>query len=278
MTPVTYRNDLFSPSPLKGPVATDIYRPSAHNAQAVILAAGSGRRLTGGDSEAPPKALLEFEGQTLLHRHIRNLEQCGIAHITVVVGYHADQVRAAARSGAVSAVVDTRENVDFREGSILSLLAARSALCAGHPILLMDADVLCESRLLAALVQGEPGSRLLVDRVFEAGDEPVKLCVAGDRIVDFHKRPRNAFDWCGESVGFFWLEGETAAAIARRAEAIAGDGGRRLEYEDAIREVMLDPTQARFGFRDITGLPWIEIDFPEDVVRAREFVLPALAQ
>ena len=106
----------------------------------------------------------------------------------------------------------------------------------------------------------------------------MKLCVAGDRIVDFHKRPRNAFDWCGESVGFFWLEGETAAAIARRAEAIAGDGGRRLEYEDAIREVMLDPTQARFGFRDITGLPWIEIDCPEDVVRAREFVLPALAQ
>ena len=25
----------------------------------------------------------------------------------------------------------------------------------------------------------------------------------------------------------------------------------------------------RFGFEDVTGLPWTEIDFPEDVVRAR---------
>ena len=31
-----------------------------------------------------------------------------------------------------------------------------------------------------------------------------------------------------------------------------------------------------FGFEDVTGLPWIEIDFPEDVVRARDEVLPAI--
>ena len=31
-----------------------------------------------------------------------------------------------------------------------------------------------------------------------------------------------------------------------------------------------------FGFEDVSGLPWIEIDFPEDVVRATEEVLPAI--
>jgi choline kinase len=31
-----------------------------------------------------------------------------------------------------------------------------------------------------------------------------------------------------------------------------------------------------FGFEDVSGLPWIEIDFPEDVVRAEEEVLPAI--
>mgnify|MGYP001815320266 FL=1 len=31
-----------------------------------------------------------------------------------------------------------------------------------------------------------------------------------------------------------------------------------------------------FGFEDISGLPWIEIDFPGDVVRARDEVLPAI--
>jgi len=31
-----------------------------------------------------------------------------------------------------------------------------------------------------------------------------------------------------------------------------------------------------FGFEDISGLPWIEIDFPEDAQRAEAAVLPNL--
>jgi choline kinase len=32
----------------------------------------------------------------------------------------------------------------------------------------------------------------------------------------------------------------------------------------------------RFGAEDVTGLPWTEIDFPEDLDRARSVILPAL--
>jgi choline kinase len=31
-----------------------------------------------------------------------------------------------------------------------------------------------------------------------------------------------------------------------------------------------------FGYEDVTGLPWVEIDFAEDVRRARDEVLPAI--
>ena len=31
-----------------------------------------------------------------------------------------------------------------------------------------------------------------------------------------------------------------------------------------------------FGFEDVSGLPWIEIDFPEDVARAGAEILPAI--
>jgi choline kinase len=33
-----------------------------------------------------------------------------------------------------------------------------------------------------------------------------------------------------------------------------------------------------FGFEDITGLPWIEIDFADDVLRARSEILPRLVE
>ena len=32
----------------------------------------------------------------------------------------------------------------------------------------------------------------------------------------------------------------------------------------------------RFGYEDVTGKPWIEIDFPQDLARARAEVLPAV--
>ena len=32
----------------------------------------------------------------------------------------------------------------------------------------------------------------------------------------------------------------------------------------------------RVGIEDITGLPWIEIAFPEDIMRARKEILPTI--
>jgi choline kinase len=53
--------------------------------------------------------------------------------------------------------------------------------------------------------------------------------------------------------------------------------GRGAEpYEPAIREVVLNGPPGRFGWEDVTGEPWIEIDFPEDLERARAVVLPRI--
>ncbi len=41
--------------------------------------------------------------------------------------------------------------------------------------------------------------------------------------------------------------------------------------------MILASAPERFGFEDISGLPWTEIDFPEDVEKARA-LLPALVR
>jgi choline kinase len=46
-----------------------------------------------------------------------------------------------------------------------------------------------------------------------------------------------------------------------------------MEYEDALLEFF---GQTRVGFERIGGLPWVEIDFPEDVDRAEREILPRL--
>jgi choline kinase len=245
--------------------------------KALILAAGVGRRLgePGAGRRKMPKAMLDFDGKTLLARHIGILRELGISDITVVIGFAAAQMRAALAALDQGPPVCAVTNPDFREGSVVSLWAGRAVLHSGAPVILMDADVLYDVRLMMRLIDSPNADCLLLDREIEPGDEPVKLCVRDGRIVDFHKRPSKPHDWYGESVGFFRFSSAAAAELADRAEDYVATGRRMMEYEEPIRDMIIASAADRFGFEDITGLPWTEIDFPEDVVKARA-LLPAL--
>jgi choline kinase len=94
-------------------------------------------------------------------------------------------------------------------------------------------------------------------------------------MVDFAKCPEHAHDWHGESVGFFKLSPAMAAALADACEAYINAGRIDVEYEEAIRDLILAQPR-RFAYVDVTDLPWTEIDFPNDVEKARDVVLPNL--
>ena len=146
---------------------------------------------------------------------------------------------------------------------------------AGNPVLLMVGDVLYDRRMLTRLL-GAPGEAVhLVDRAIEPGDEPVKVCFRGEKIVDFRKLPEHAHDWHGESVGFFKFSPMMAALLADRCERRMAEGQASTEYEEAIRDLILENGNA-FHACDVSDLPWTEIDFPEDLARAREEILPRL--
>jgi choline kinase len=246
--------------------------------RALILAAGVGVRLHDGrpHGHEPPKALLRFGGRSLLRRHIAILREAGVSDISIVVGYREDAIRDEL-NGDAGEPPHLIVNHDFEMGSIVSLLAGRRVLESGRPVILMDADVLYDGRLMARLLMSEKPNCLLLDRNIEPGEEPVKLCVSNGHIVDFHKRPKASHEWHGESVGFFRFVPDAAAELAVRAQGYVDAGRTELEYEEPIRDMILSGPIGRFGFEDISGLPWTEIDFPDDIVKARA-LLPLLLQ
>jgi len=240
---------------------------------AILLAAGVGRRL--GQDKRAPKVLLEFGDRSLLARHIDALEACGVDELVVIAGFEAEQLQAALGRLNPSFRVRLVTNPRFTEGSSVSLAAAGGILRSGRTVLLMDGDVLYDPRMLSRLMQGRTENSLLVDRELEPGDEPVKVCFdRAGAIVDFRKTPENPGVRHGESVGFFRFSPAMADALAGRADWYK-DQAPTLEYEEAIRDLMLAEPE-RVGAVDISDLPWTEIDFPEDVVRAREVILPQL--
>lgn len=240
---------------------------------AVILAAGQGCRL--GDT-FPAKALLSFGGKTLLARHIAILEAFGVGDIAIAVGHQAGNMRDEVTRLGRSPHIQLIDNPSFQAGSIVSLWCMRETLRSRRPILLMDADVLYDRRLMARLLGSPHENCFLLDRDIEPGEEPVKLCISANRIVDFSKRPQMAHDWHGESVGFFRFSPDAAAELADRVGAYIAEGRTDVEYEEPVRDMVLAAAGVGFGFEDITGLPWIEIDFSEDIRRAETAVLPEL--
>ena len=241
--------------------------------KAVMLAAGIGNRLSK-DRPEPPKVLLRFAGKTLLERHIANLKRCGVGELVIGVGYEADMIAAeVARLGA-GGFVRTVHNPHFRDGSGITLASIGAEFACGRDVLLMDGDVLYEPDILGRLVRTAHRNCFLLDRDFEPGDEPVKLCVRGGELVDFHKKVQGQFDLMGESVGFFRFAADVSRDILQRCQYHIEKNERALWYEESIRDVLLARPPGTFGYEDVTGLSWIEIDFPEDVKRAELEILP----
>jgi choline kinase len=246
--------------------------------RAIILAAGRGMRLSQAAGEHHPKCLLRFGGMSLLERHLRLLQAVGVTEIVLALGFRHELVAAELDRLAWLPRPEIVLNPRFELGSMLTVHKVAEAMTRGGDVLLMDADVLYDARIATALVAGDRAqNRILIDRDFEAGDEPVKVCVRDGLPVEFRKQLAAGlkFDTIGESVGFFRFDEAGAARLAALvAGYVAADGGVK-PHEEAVRDLILERSLP-FQIIDITGAPWIEIDFPADLVRAQHEVLPLL--
>lgn len=244
---------------------------------AIILAAGRGSRLADFNPEGHPKCLMEFGGRSLLARHLEQLLRLGVRQADLVVGFEADRIIEHVATLSARPDVALHFNPRYEQGSVISLWAAADALRSGEPVLVMDADVLYHPGILQRLVQSRSENCYLLDRNFVHGDEPVKIAVHHGVMVEFRKRLADGleYDTLGESVGFFRFGPDCAALIADACARYDNEGLADAPHEEALRDVLLARPRA-FGFEDVSGLPWIEIDFPEDVARAGAEILPAI--
>lgn len=246
--------------------------------RALILAAGIGQRLADAANNQP-KCLLEFAGKSLLLRHLEILQYYGIASITIVTGYEREKLTKAIKASGISNHLQTVNNPEYHKGSHISLLTGLSYMATEGDFILMDADVLYDHRMIDRLLNTAHANCFLLDKHFIPGEEPVKLCVADNRIIEFRKQvsPDLEYDLQGESVGFFRFTSETAKRLIKACNDYLDQGEQQTPYEECIRDLLLETPQ-EFGYEDVSDLGWVEIDFPEDITRAEQEILPKIEQ
>ena len=71
------------------------------------------------------------------------------------------------------------------------------------------------------------------------------------------------------------LNRQDAPNLLKSVEQRMTQGLLDMEYEDALRDFF---KATSVGVEKIGGLPWTEIDFPEDVLHAQNDVLPKLPE
>jgi choline kinase len=237
--------------------------------QGIILAAGKGSRLNGTAADKP-KCLVEVGGLTLIERQIRLLERVGIDEITVVVGSSADLVRT-----VCGRRVTYLENGRFAEtNSLYSLWMARALLKDGFVVL--NCDVLFHPGLLTDLLTSPHQDALLI-AYREAhqppyGEEEMKVRVREGRVVDLSKT-MDSTEADGENLGIVKFGADGVPILVEIMDRLVAAGELRAWAPRAFSEFAKVRPLHVVGTR---GLPWIEIDFPEDYQRAVREVLPAI--
>lgn len=234
---------------------------------AIILAAGVGKRLLHA-SGGRPKCLIEIGGQTLLARLIDSLAGAGVRSVVVVVGFGAEAVRVSLGDGPAGVTLRYVTNPRYRDGAILSLWAARDALAG--PALVMDADVLCPPALIARLVHSAHPNCFLLDGSVENTGEEQMLLVRGGRVLNIVRGGAPGYELAGESVGFLKLSSPAATLLRELLAARVAAGDTAIEHEEVYPELL---ARIDVRYERIDGMPWTEIDFPADIVRAERDIL-----
>lgn len=222
-------------------------------ARAIILAAGKSRRL-GGLTEARPKCLLPLGGQTILDHQRENLRAVGITDITIVTGFCDALVRRHCPKG----VTFVENPVYDRTNSIYSLwLGLRGRRGS---VVVLNSDVVFHPGILQRLLGSSRPDALSVCFQDGMGDEEMKVRVEEDRIVDIRKDmdPAEAH---GENVGVVKFSAGGTEVLFEHLDRLVAGGTVNAWAPLAFQHMCSEhPLYAI----DTGGLPWIEIDFPED--------------
>jgi choline kinase len=233
---------------------------------AVLLCAGSGTRLRPLTDDRP-KALVDVGGETILARAVRLLALAGITDFIVATGYRAESVRDALRGVPGRVIFCHNPSFDHTQNSVSLHLCATAV--RGRAFFKLDGDLLFHAAVIDRLRTPSAALVAAVERRADLGDEEMKVTVDGGRILAFGKEldPRSCY---GESIGIERVGRHAVEPLFAGLARASREGETGLYYEDVYGRLIGSGLDAAMA--DVTDLPWIEVDTPTDLERARALV------
>jgi L-glutamine-phosphate cytidylyltransferase len=238
-------------------------RDERSNVTAIILAAGSGRRL-GPLTAHTPKCLLPIGGRSILSQMLGRVQQAGIRDALVVTGFEAEQVRRHVESiGLTRLRVRLLHNNRFADTNNLYSLH----LALGHTngaVTVLNGDDLFNVNILRRLLRDRSDAAATVDFTRPLAADAMQVMLEGGRIIALGKDlPAAAV--VGNAIGLYRFRRRTADLLRSEIERWVVDGRVNAFYVAAINALA-----SRLPLEAVStaGLTWCEIDDARDLLLA----------
>ena len=235
--------------------------------QAIILAAGMGRRL-GKLTANDTKCMVRLGGVPIIDRMISQIISNGINKITLVVGYKADHLieHLSGRFPGVE-IGFIRNTIYDKTNNIYSLSLAKDLLMEDDTILL-ESDLVFENGILEKILDNDYPDLALVDKYESWMDGTVVKLGEDNTIVNFISK--KAFDF-GEADKYYktvniykFSKSFSRGKYVPFLEAYCKSLGNNEYYEQVLKVIsLLDNPQLKALMLD--GEKWYEIDDIQDL-------------
>ena len=239
--------------------------------QAVILAAGMGRRL-GVLTKDRTKCMIELNGRTLIERSLDVLSRLDLDRIVIVVGYEGQAVRDTVGDTYGSVPIQYIENPEYRTtNNIYSLFLARHVL-AEADTLLLESDLVYEPKIVDDLLAHPAPNVAAVDH-FRTWMDGTVVTISSDHSIgqfipkkDFNP---SRIDEYYKTVNIYKLSQDYLVnRYLPFLEAYARSMGHN-EYYEQVLGVVTSLDMQELVAMPLTGERWYEIDDVQDLQNAR---------
>jgi choline kinase len=237
--------------------------------KAILLSAGQGSRLAP-HTDDRPKCLLPIGRQMLIDWQLEALARCGIDEVAVVIGFRAEMMEAhLARHDRPGFRVRPVFNPFYKVADNLGSCWMARAEMAGD-FLIVNGDTLFVTDVARRVLASPPAPIVItIDRKPAYDEDDMKIVEEEGALKAVGKRL--ALDTVnGESIGMLLFRGTGPGLFVDQVEAMMRTPeGAKVWYLQAIDRLA---RQGHVRTCSIQGLAWGELDFPQDLERARRMV------
>ena len=234
--------------------------------KAIILAAGSGKRLQKA-SGGLPKSMIVIGGKTIMQRQIEACRMHNIKDFVFVVGFREDDLKAHIKSilKADENAVYIRNDIYNDTNTLYSLSLTTKEFT--DDFIYFNADVVFMPEILSIISKPSKYSELLLETK-KCGEEEVKMIIDDDyNILEIGKKLPIS-ECKGEFIGVGKFNKDILPVFEKHLQkALDEKIGYTTFFEHAVDTMAKEITLKAVPTNDILC---IEIDFPEDLKMAKQ--------